>query len=117
MAVAESDAMVTMASLGQRAWDESMVGRERWEEIRRLLYEERCSIARIGRMLDLDRKTVRRCVRSQGWQRYRRAVQMGGLLAEHEGFLRSRASQVRYSARVLYQELRASEGFGAVTRR
>jgi hypothetical protein len=33
MAVAESDAMVTMSSPVQQAGDESMVGRERWEEI------------------------------------------------------------------------------------
>jgi hypothetical protein len=69
MAVAESDAMVTMPSSVQRAGDESLVGRARWEEIRRLFYEERCSIARIARVFDLDRKTVRRCVRGHVWER------------------------------------------------
>src|SRR5213592_1567215 len=39
-----------------------MVRRERWEEIRRLWVTERVSIAEIARRLDLDRKTVRRCV-------------------------------------------------------
>ncbi|MGH8527173.1 MAG: hypothetical protein ACREXY_24090, partial [Gammaproteobacteria bacterium] len=111
MAVAESDAMVTMPSPVQRAGDESMVGRARWEEIRRLFYEERCSIAMIARILDLDRKTVRRCVRGDVWEPYRRAVREERLLAEHEGFLRARAPEVCYSARVLYQELRASRGF------
>jgi hypothetical protein len=48
MAVAESDAVMTMPSPVQRAGDESMVGRARWEEIRRLFYEDRCSIASIG---------------------------------------------------------------------
>jgi hypothetical protein len=104
-------AIVTMPFPVQRAGDEGMVGRERWEEVRRLFYEERCSIARIGRMLDLDRKTVRRCVRSHVWEPYRRAVRDERLLAEHEGFLRGRAPEVCYSARVLYQELRASRGF------
>jgi transposase len=111
MSVAESDAMVMMLSSVQRAGDEGMVGMERWEEIRRLFYEERCSIARIGRMLDLDRKTVRRCVRARVWEPYRRAVREERLLAEHEGFLRRRVPEVCYSARVLYQELRASRGF------
>ena len=111
MRVAESDAIVTMPFPVQRAGDEGMVGRDRWEEVRRLFHEERCSIARIGRMLDLDRKTVRRCVRSHVWEPYRRAVRDERLLAEHEGFLRGRAPEVCYSARVLYQELRASRGF------
>ena len=111
MAVAESDAMVTMPSPVQRAGDESMVGRARWEEIQRLFYEERCSIARIARVFDLDRKTVRRCVRGHVWEPYRRVVREERLLAEHEGFLRARAPEVCYSARVLYQELRASRGF------
>lgn len=111
MAIAESDAMVTMSSPVQQAGDESMVGRERWEEIRRLFYEERCSMARIARILDLDRKTVHRCVRAHAWQPYRRAVREERLLAEHEGFLHRRAPEVCYSARILYQELRASRGF------
>jgi transposase len=88
-----------------------MVGRARWEEIQRLFYEERCSIARIARVFDLDRKTVRRCVRGHVWEPYRRVVREERLLAEHEGFLRARAPEVCYSARVLYQELRASRGF------
>jgi transposase len=111
MRLAESDAMATMPSPVQQAGEESMVGRERWEEIRRLFYEERCSIARIARILDLDRKTVRRCVRAHAWQPYRRALREERLLAEHEGFLHRRAPEVCYSARILYQELRASRGF------
>jgi hypothetical protein len=63
MTLAETDAMVTMPSPVRQAGDEGMVGKARGEEIRRLFYEERCSIARIARVLDLDRKTVRRCVR------------------------------------------------------
>lgn len=67
MILAESDAMVTMPSPVQQLGDEGMVGRERWTEIRRLFYEERRSISAVARRLDLDRKTVRRCIRSQGW--------------------------------------------------
>ncbi len=111
MTFAENDAMVTMPSPGQQSGDEGMVGRERWEEIRRLFYEERRSISAVARRLDLDRKTVRRCVRCQGWQPYRRAVGEDRLLAEHEAFLHGRAPEVRYSARILYQALRASRGY------
>ncbi len=111
MTLAESNAMVTMPSPVQQAGDESVVGKARWEEIRRLFYEERRSIARIARILDLDRKTVRRCVRCHAWQPYRRAVREERLLAEHEEFLRVRAPEVCYSARILYQELRANRGF------
>lgn len=111
MTLAESDAMVTMPSPIQQSGDESMVGRERWEEIRRLFYEERRSISAIARALDLDRKTVRRCMRWYEWQPYRRAVKEDSLLAEHEAFLQERAPAVYYSARILYQELRASRGY------
>ncbi len=45
-----------------------MVRRERWEEIRRLWVSERVPIAEIARRLDLDRKTVRRCLRDTAWQ-------------------------------------------------
>lgn len=103
--------MVTMPSPVQQTGDESMVGRERWEEVRGLFYEGRRSISAIGRILDRDRKTVRRCVRYHAWQPYRRAVREERLLAEHEGFLHGRAAEVRYSARILYQELRASRGY------
>ncbi|MCI0557193.1 MAG: hypothetical protein MN733_01770 [Nitrososphaera sp.] len=47
MTFAENDAMVTMPSPGQQSGDESMVGRERWEAIRRLFYEERRSISAV----------------------------------------------------------------------
>ncbi|MDQ3565986.1 MAG: IS21 family transposase [Pseudomonadota bacterium] len=112
MTLAESDAMVTMPSPIQQSGDEGMVGRERWEEIRRLFYEERRSISAIARALDLDRKTVRRCMRWYEWQPYRRAIKEDRLLGEHEAYLRERAPQVYYSARILYQELRGSRGYG-----
>ena len=51
-----------------------MVRRERWEEIRRLWVAERVPIAEIARRLDLDRKTVRRCLRDTVWRPYHRAV-------------------------------------------
>lgn len=112
MTLAAGNSMVTMSIPVPRSGDEGMVQKERWEEIRRLFCEERQSISAIARGLDLDRKTVRRCVRAHAWQPYRRVVlEERRLLAEHEGFLRGRAPEVRYSARILYQELRASRGF------
>ncbi len=88
-----------------------MVDQERWAEIRRLFYEERVSISEIGRRLDLDRKTVRRSVRQPTWQPYRRAAVAETLLTAHADFVRGRAPQVGYSARILYQELRANRGY------
>ena len=41
-----------------------MVRQERWEEVRRLRVQDGVSIAEIARRLDLDRKTVRRCLRA-----------------------------------------------------
>src|SRR5574338_207711 len=88
-----------------------MVDQERWAEIRRLFHEERVSISEIGRRLDLDRKTVRRSVRQTTWQPYRRVAVAETLLTAHADFVRARAPQVNYSARILYQELRASRSY------
>ena len=75
-------------------------------EIRRLWVAERVPIAKIARRLDLDRKTVRRCVRDTAWQPYRRAARPETLLTAHAEYLRERAEQVDYSAQILFQELR-----------
>src|SRR5438270_460106 len=83
-----------------------MVGEDRWQEIRRLHREEHVPIAEIARRLDLDRKTVRRCLKRDAWQPYQRPPRTDTLLIEHAEFLRERAPQVRYSAQVLYQELK-----------
>src|SRR6266568_7477485 len=83
-----------------------MVRQERWEEIRRLWVRERVPVAEIARRLDLDRKTVRRCLRETEWKPYRRAPRPDTLLAWHADYLRERAPQVRYSAQILFQELR-----------
>src|SRR6266536_2590269 len=83
-----------------------MVRQERWEEIRRLWVRERVAVAEIARRLDLDRKTIRRCLRDTEWRPYRRAPRPDTLLAPHADYLRARAPQVRYSAQILFQELR-----------
>jgi transposase len=88
-----------------------MVDQERWAEIRRLRQEERASLSEIARRLDLDRKTVRRSLRQATWQPYRRAVVTETRLTAHADCVQGRAPEVHYSARILYQELRASRSY------
>ncbi len=83
-----------------------MVRRDRWEEIRRLWSTERVPIAALARRFDLDRKTVRRCVRDASWEPYRRPARTDTLLAAHAASVRDRAPAVNYSAQILLQELR-----------
>jgi transposase len=87
-----------------------MVGQERWEEIRRLFFDEKVPIAEIARRLAIDRKTVRRWLKKQ-WQPYQRARREETLLSAHADFLRQRAPQVQYSAQILFQELRRQRGY------
>jgi ActR/RegA family two-component response regulator len=53
----------TMLSHQRKPLEVEMIGEERWAEIRRLHDKEGQSISAIARLMDLDRKTVRRCVR------------------------------------------------------
>jgi hypothetical protein len=95
---------------GDQLGEARMVDQERGAEIRRLFDEERVSIAELGRRLDVDRKTVRRSLRQATWRPYHRAAGAETLLTAHADFVRDRAPQVTYSARILYQELRTSRG-------
>lgn len=101
----------TMQGHQQATLEVAMVGEDRWAEIRRLHFEEGQSISAIARSLELDRKTVRRCVRQAAWQPYQRPAAVDTLLAPHHGWLEQRAAEVDYSARILYQELRRDHGF------
>jgi len=87
-----------------------VVGKERWEEIRRLR-QSGLSVSAIGRQLDLDRKTVRGWLAKTTWQPYRREEAAQTLLTPHWAWLKARAAQVGYSARILYQELVAQRGY------
>jgi transposase len=89
-----------------RLEEDRMVQEDRWREIRRLAREDRVPIAEIARRLDVDRKTVRRCLRQAEWQPYKRVARSDTLLASHAEFLTERAPLVRYSAQVLFQELK-----------
>jgi len=86
-----------------------VLGQQQWESV----HERRArghSVSAIARELDLDRKTVRTCLQQASWQPYRRSAS-ASLLDAHRAWLVERAPQVNYSARILWQELRAQHGF------
>lgn len=87
-----------------------VISRERWEAIQRMRSEGQ-SVSQIARCTGLDRKTVRSCMRKAEWSPYRRKPVSETLLAVHEAWLAQRAPEVNYSARILYQELRASRDY------
>lgn len=90
---------------------EAMVlSKERWEEVRRLQREEGLNVSEIARRLDVDRKTVKKALLFE-WKPYERPNRCDTLLAAHGEFLRHRAPEVNYSARILYQELVKERGF------
>jgi transposase len=86
--------------------EERMVQEERWKEIHRMWSQEGLPIAEIARRLDLDRKTVRRCLSQDRWQAYRRPTKTDTLLATHAEYAEQRAPEIGYSAQVLFQELK-----------
>jgi len=88
----------------------TVVGKDRWEEIRQMRAAGH-TISAIARATGLDRKTVRGCVRKTEWTPYRRGAPSETLLTAHQAWLVERAPQVRYSARILFQELRAVRGY------
>lgn len=88
----------------------AMLTQSRWQEIVRLRSEGR-SVSQIARTLEVDRKTVRACLRKQTWQPYRREPAAQTLLSAHRSWLVERAPQVHFSARILYQELRQQRGY------
>lgn len=93
-----------------RSMEVAVVGQEQWEEIRKRGGSGQ-SISAIARELGLDRKTVRTCLKRESWKPYSREVSRPTLLDDHMDWLARRAPQVGFSARVLYQELRAQRGF------
>ena len=90
--------------------EDRMVGEEGWQEIRRLATEQRWSVSRIARTLEVDRKTVRKWLH-EPWKPYQRAPQETTLLTTHLDFLRRRAPEVQYSGRILFQELHRQHGY------
>ena len=105
----------TILTHRQHALEVEMVGQERWAELRRLHEEEGQSISAIARRMELDRKTVRRCVRARIWRPFQLWSQVYKLLTPHADWLQRRAPEVHYSARILYQELTRERGTLYVT--
>ncbi len=69
------------------------------------------SVSQIARATGLDRKTVRATLGKAEWVPYRRLPVAATLLSPHATWLAERAPQVQYSARILFQELRANHGY------
>ena len=86
--------------------EERMLHDDRWTEIHRLHDAEGRSVSAIARLLELDRKTVRRCLRQPTWTPYQRAARSDTLLAAHQAYVTERAAAVHFSARILMQELK-----------
>ena len=87
-----------------------VISKERWEQLRRL-HALGQSISQIARTSGLDRKTVRSGLRKGEWVPYQRAPVAETLLSVHQAWLLKRAPLVNYSARILFQELRATRGY------
>ena len=85
--------------------EDRMIREARWADIHHARAVEHWSVSRIAREFDLDRKTVRECLRQAAWKPYARSASSDTLLSTHADFLKARAPEVRYSARILFQEL------------
>ena len=100
----------TMDPKAEGLGEDSMIGKERWDEIQRLRAAG-ATVSAIARRLDLDRKTVRSWLKKGTWTAYRREEPGDRLLEAHADYLRERAAAVHYSAQILYQELRQQRGY------
>jgi transposase len=100
----------TMAAEVNGTSEDIMVGQERWEQIRRLRLEQGLSVSELARQFEVDRKTVRRCLRQEQWRAYEREPKVDTLLSPHEDFLRERVAQF------LDAHERAFDHFGGHTR-
>jgi len=112
MTVVENpDVDVAKSPQGIQPEEGIMVRKDVWAEIQRRHHEEKVSIRELVRQFDLDRNTIRRCLRQGPWRPYARPERPGKLLAVHQDYLRARASKVGYSARILYQEMVSQRGY------
>src|SRR5712692_9460973 len=107
LAPADGDTGPEVTPLGEGR----MVREDCWRQVHRLFHIERRSKSEIARQLELDRKTVRGILQEEAWQPYTRTERADTLLAEHAAYLRSRAPEVQYSARILFQEVRRARGY------
>lgn len=103
--MAVSEVVVAVPSRASQPEEVFMVRRELWGELRRVAAEEGLSVSALARRFEVDRKTVRHCLKQKEWRPYGRPDRTDTLLAPHKKFVEARAPQVGYSARVLHQEL------------
>jgi transposase len=89
--------------------EDDVLGQQLWTAIHQRRQGGQ-SVSGIARDLDVDRKTVRNALRQDTWKPYQRRAR-NGLLTAHMDWLRSRAPEVNYSARILHQEACAERGF------
>lgn len=89
--------------------EDGVIGQTQWQAIREAR-SSGLSVSEIARQMELDRKTVRAALNRPKWEPYLRRPRPLQLDA-HMGWLRERAPQVHYSARILHQELRLQRGF------
>jgi len=99
-----------MVSGSHRDAEIGVLGQQQWEEIHQRQAAGQ-NVSAIARELGLDRKTVRSCLKREQWAPYERTVKRPSVLDAHRQWLRERAPQVGYSARILYQELTKERGF------
>ena len=92
-----------------------VISKEKWEGLWRMRVAGQ-SVSDIARTTGLDRKTVRSALRKPQWLPYQRAPAAETLLSPHQAWLAERAPAVNYSARILFQELRATRGYSATSR-
>ena len=104
------EAVAANVAVPELGTEEPVIGKERWEEIRRMRADGQ-AVSQIARETGFDRKTVRRCLRQEQWTPYRRAALAETVLSAHRQWLAERAPQVNYSAQILFQELRANRGY------
>src|SRR3981189_1688554 len=81
------------------------INKERFEAIK-VLKAQGWTVSAIARHLSIDRKTVRTWMKAEDWRPYEREVRTPTQLDAHTAWLRARAPEVNYSARILFQELR-----------
>src|SRR6187402_209262 len=89
----------------RRSMEVTVVGQEQWELIRSRSADGH-GISAIAREFGLDRKTVRNCLKREEWRPYSRETSRPTVLDEHMEWLRRRAPQVAFSARIVHQELK-----------
>lgn len=106
-AMVEVPAKVSVPEVGAEV---PVISKERWEELQRMRAEGQ-SVSQIARAAGLDRKTVRATLGKAEWIPYRRLPVAATLLSPHATWLAERGPQVHYSARILFQELRANHGY------